>query len=210
MPNGLDIPHVQGGQCFKDAIDHTLATRQSGQASTSSGSANTFSRDPPLHITVRMLSAAYLQTPVMMDIDPSAFMLSETETESPTDTSATDIDFQPYIAHTWASFQTEKASKDKGKRVRFDGVQIPPCNKPASQAAMVSEELLSPELQKSTKDKTLLPPSAAALSSTSVPRPTSSTSTSSQSGSSVLRSAASFPTRGCGCAKASSGLGAGH
>jgi hypothetical protein len=174
-------------RCFKDAIDHTLATRQSGQASTSSGSTKTFSRDPPPHITAGILSAAYPQTPVVMDIDSSAFMFAETETESPTDTSATDI--------AWTSFQADKASKDKGKQVRFDWVQIPPRNKPAGRAATVSEELLSLELQKSTKDKSLPPPSTDALSSTSAPRSTSSTPMNSQSGSSALRSAASssFP-----------------
>jgi hypothetical protein len=186
MPDGLDILRMQGGRCFKDAINHTLASRQSGQASTLSGSANTFSRDLPPHITVGILSAAYPQTPVMLDIDPSAFTFTETETENPIESSSADIDFQPYIAQAWASFQADKASKDKGKRVRFDGVQIPLCNKPAGRAATVSEELLSPELQKSTKDKSLLPPSASTSSSTSVPHPTSSTSTSNQSGSSAL------------------------
>jgi hypothetical protein len=197
MPDGLDILRIHGGRCFKDAIDHTLALRQSGQATTSSGSANTFSRDPPPHITAGILSAAYPQTPVVLDIDPSTFTFAETEMESPIKSSSADIDFQPYIAQAWASFQADKASKDKGTLVRFDGVQTPLRNKPTGRAAIVSEELLSPELQKSTKDKSLLPLSASTSSSTSGPRPTSSTSTSNQSGSSALRSAASssFPPR---------------
>jgi hypothetical protein len=102
-----------------------------------------------------------------MDIDPSTFTFSETGMKSPIELSSADIDFQPYIAQAWVSFQVDKASKDKGKQVRFDGVQIPLHNKPAGRATTVSEELLSPELQKSTKDKLLPPPSVS--SSTSVP-----------------------------------------
>ena len=43
----------------------------------------------------------------------------------------------------------DKASKDKGKWIRFDGIQVPLHKKPDAQAAMVSEEILLPEIQQS-------------------------------------------------------------
>ena len=39
------------------------------------------------------------------------------------DPAFTDPDFQAYIANAWAAFQVDR--KDKGKRVQFDGVEMP-------------------------------------------------------------------------------------
>ena len=130
MPDGSEILQVPGGWCLKDAVDHTLATRQFNQISSVTSSSSMV-KDLPLHITVGILSTRYLSTSAILDIDPSTFILTGVDSDmeiGPISVIA-DTDFQPYIAQAWASFQVDKASKDKGKCIRFDGVQVPPHRK---------------------------------------------------------------------------------
>ena len=59
------------------------------------------------------------------------------------DPASADPDFQAYIANAWAAFQADR--KDKGKRVRFDSVEMPACktSRPGPQAVLVAEEVVS-------------------------------------------------------------------
>ena len=109
-----------------------------------------------------ILSAAYQETPVVIDIDPSTFVMVELEEEEDETPTETIPDFQPYIAQAWASFQADKAARDKGKQVRFDGVQVPPRKKPTDQSVPATKEILSPDLQQN------IPPASSASCSTPI------------------------------------------
>ena len=115
MPDGSETPQVLGGRYLKDSVNHTTATRQSRQPST----------QPPPHIMAGILSAAYLETPVVININLSTFVMIELKEEEDETPTATIPDFQPYIAQAWASFQADKAARNKEKQVRFDGIQVP-------------------------------------------------------------------------------------
>ena len=110
------------------------------------------------HLTTRLLCSAFPETPAILDIDPSAFlMMVMSTTDYPPMPIVEDVNFQPFIAQTWAAFQVDRVSKDKNKKcLCFDGVEIPPRKtppdkvlNPESHQATVSEEMevLSPELQ---------------------------------------------------------------
>jgi len=157
------IPHITGGRCLKDAVDFTLGIGQPGQPSTSANTSASFSRDQPPHVTTGILSATYLETSMVLDIDPSAFILTQEQESDPEDT---DDKFKPYFAKVWASFQADRAAKDKSKCVWFNGVQIPLQKRLDPRTAMVLEELFSPELQKTTQ--------ATLSSSSSRPQPSTS------------------------------------
>ena len=113
MLDGSEIPQVPGGWCLKDAVDHTLAMRQSNPISSMTSSSGMV-RDPPLHITAGILSATYPDTLAILDINPSTFVLTGAHSDMEIDPIPIVAD-QPYIAQAWASFQVDKASKDKGK-----------------------------------------------------------------------------------------------
>ena len=59
------------------------------------------------------------------------------------DPALADPDFQAYIANAWAAFQADR--KDKGKRVRFDGVEMlaRKTGRPGPWAALVAKEVVS-------------------------------------------------------------------
>ena len=67
--------------------------------------------------------------------DPSHFMGSA------------DPDFQTYIANAWAAFQADR--KDKGKRIQFDGIEMPAqkTSRPGPRAVSVAEEVISPAIE---------------------------------------------------------------
>jgi len=148
MPDGSKILCITGGQCLKDAVDFTLGIGQPGQPSTSANTSAGFSHDQPPHVTASILFATYPETPVVLDIDLSMFILTQ---EQESDLEDTDNEFKPYFAKVWASFQADRAAKDKGKCVQFDGVQMPPQKRLDPRTATVSEELCSPELQKTAQ-----------------------------------------------------------
>ena len=103
------------------------------QPATTSASASTgFMRDPPPHLTAGLLCAAFPETPTILDVDLSAFLMIATPTtDCPPMSIVEDIKFQPYIAQAWAAFQPDRVSKDKGKkRLHFDGVEISSCKVP--------------------------------------------------------------------------------
>ena len=130
LPDGTEIPWIQGVQCLKETVDHMAASQPSTVASFSSTSAaNHFSRDTPLHITAGILAVTFPETQAVVEIDPTAFTFMEVEDEEDEEEEVpmvTALEFQPYIAQAWASFQADQALKDKGKYVHFNGVCIPP------------------------------------------------------------------------------------
>ena len=143
--------------------------RQSSQSSSTISLSGRV-RDPPLHITVGILSVTYLDISAILDIDLSAFVLTraDLDTESNPISTVAETDFQLYIAQAWASFQVDKASKDKGKHIRFDGIQVLLHKKSDTQAVMVSKEISLLEIQQSKN----IPP---ASSSSPSPHPTPAT-----------------------------------
>ena len=133
------------------------------QPDTTSASASSgFTRDPPPHLTTGLLCSAFPETPTILDIDLSAFLMTAmSTTDYPPMPIVEDVNFQPYIAQAWMAFQVDRVSKDKNKKcLHFDGVEIPPHKTPSDKApnpeshrATVSEEteVLSPELQQAAK-----------------------------------------------------------
>ena len=129
LPDGTEIPRIQGARCLKEAVDHMAASQPStGASSSSTSAANHFSRDTPPHITAGILAVTFPETQAVIEIDPSAFAFMEAEDEEDEEEvpMVTAPEFQPYIAQAWASFQMDQVSKDKGKCVCFNGVHIPP------------------------------------------------------------------------------------
>lgn len=88
MLDGLEIPQVLGERYLKDLVDHTTAARRSRQPST----------QLPSHVTAGILAAAYPETPVVIDINPSTFIMTKLEEEGKETPTATFLDFQLYIA----------------------------------------------------------------------------------------------------------------
>ena len=83
------------------------------------------SKNPSPHITAGILSITYLETSVVVDIDLSAFLIIEIDEEREAKPVVAFLDFQLYITWAWVNFQADKASKNKGKQVWFDGIPIP-------------------------------------------------------------------------------------
>ena len=71
MLDGLEIPQVLGERYLNDLVDHTTAARRSRQPST----------QLPSHVTAGILAAAYPETPVVIDINPSTFIMTKLEEE---------------------------------------------------------------------------------------------------------------------------------
>jgi hypothetical protein len=104
--DGSRIPRIPGLQFIKECIDR-MEAKHTGAATMSTSSTATsanFVRDPPPHMTSSILAITYLDIDAVLDIDPSAFM---TTVQVSTSLNVTDLDFQPYIAQAWASFQPE-------------------------------------------------------------------------------------------------------
>ena len=89
------------------------------------------------------------------------------------DSALADPEFQAYLANAWAAFQADK--KDKGKQVRFDGVQLPPCKTscPDRHAASVAEDVDSPAIE-ALWSKSAVPPRVPGSSLPRFPTPSSS------------------------------------
>ena len=88
-----------------------------------------------------------------------------------------DPGFQAYLANAWAAFQADK--RDKGKRVRFNGIQLPPHKTgcPDPWAASVAEEVDSLAIE-ALRSKSAVPPRVPGSSLPRFPTPSlSSTDT---------------------------------
>ena len=71
-----------------------------------------------------MFSVTNSTTDTILDIEPLVFMAPvDQDSDEESDPALADPGFQAYIANAWAAFQADR--KDKGKRVRFDGVEMP-------------------------------------------------------------------------------------
>ncbi|KIJ18242.1 hypothetical protein PAXINDRAFT_9323 [Paxillus involutus ATCC 200175] len=160
MPDGGPIPRVPGCNCMKESIDRLADSPATG--------ANTFTRDPPPHMRAGILTVACPEGEVELEIEPSAFV---DDPEQSQHLYSTDPDFQPYFAKAWESYQADRTAKEKphGKRVHFDGVEIPtrPSGQWKARTATVEDEIVSPDT-----------PSTAATSAASAVPPVSSSSSS--------------------------------
>ena len=89
-------------------------------------------RDLPPHLNTSILCAVFPETPTILDVDLSAFlMMVMSTTDSPFIPAVADVEYQPYIAEAWATFHVYRALKYKGKKhLYFNGVKIPPCKIP--------------------------------------------------------------------------------
>ncbi|KIK80802.1 hypothetical protein PAXRUDRAFT_157652 [Paxillus rubicundulus Ve08.2h10] len=78
-------------------------------------------------MTAGILTIAYPEGEVELEIEPSMFLSVVDDPEQSMSPYSTDPDFQPYFAQAWASYQADRSAKDRpcGKRVRFDGVEVP-------------------------------------------------------------------------------------
>ena len=175
LPDGKRIPRVPGTRCLRKCLDRLPVPTPGSTSSV---------------VTAGILSVSDFTTDAILDIEPSVFLtpVAEDWDEEP-DPVLTDPEFQEYLAHAWANFQANK--KDKGKRVRFDSVEMLPrkTGHPGPHAASVSEELLSPAIEAS-QSKSLGPPKTASTSSAPQPStPTPSLSSSSSIISSHTQSA---------------------
>ena len=100
-----------------------------------------------------ILSAAFPETHVVFKIDPSAFVMIETNVNIDATHIITNLKFQPHLVQALVTIQADKADKDKGEQyMKFDSVHIPLHKKPENYATTISKELFSPEIQKSTKE----------------------------------------------------------
>jgi hypothetical protein len=119
-----------------------------------------FVRDPPPHMTAGILSLTYPKVNVEIEVELSTFLHTVDEPAALPPYFVADLDFQPYFANAWTSFQADKAGKDGQSRkwVWFDSVQVPPktFTQGGSRQATVSEEIESPEVQ-ATRKSTITP-----------------------------------------------------
>ena len=130
MPDSSPILCVPGGWCFRDRVDYALVLQKSAQqpVTTSTSASSGFTRNPPPHLTAGILHAVFPETPAILDVNLSTFlMMTRSTINSPSMLVVANTKFQPYIAKAWETFQVDRASKDKGrKHACFDGVEIPP------------------------------------------------------------------------------------
>ena len=89
------------------------------------------------------------------------------------DPTLADPEFQAYLANAWAAFQAD--TKDKGKQVHFNGVQLPPCKTghPDPHAASIAEEVDSLAIE-ALQSKSAVPPRASGPPLPWFPTPSSS------------------------------------
>jgi hypothetical protein len=115
MPDGRPIPQIPGYDCMKKPIDRLVDSPATG--------ANTFTRDPPPHMTAGILTIACSEGEVELEIEPSTFLIVVDDLVQSHPLYFTDPDFQPYFAKACVSYKADRTVKEKphGKQVRFDG-----------------------------------------------------------------------------------------
>ncbi|KIJ08787.1 hypothetical protein PAXINDRAFT_18096 [Paxillus involutus ATCC 200175] len=147
MPDGSPIPRIQGIYGMRNVVDHLLAQPA---ASTESTSSSGFVRDPPPHITAALYTTAYgddNSLEMELEVEPLAFLhTSSGDLAVPDSSEVTDPEFQAFLANAWANFQAGKGKGDqsRGKKMRFDGVEIPRRKAPR---VTVEEEIESPAVR---------------------------------------------------------------
>ncbi|KIJ09512.1 hypothetical protein PAXINDRAFT_17411 [Paxillus involutus ATCC 200175] len=154
MPDGSPIPRIQGIYGMRNIVDHLLAQPA---ASTESTSSSGFVRDPPPHITAALYTTAYgddNSLEMELEVEPSAFLhTSSGDLAVPDSSEVTDLEFQVFLANAWANFQAGKGKGDqsRGKKMHFDGVEIP-CRK--APRVTVKEEIESPAVREARAPST--------------------------------------------------------
>ncbi|KIJ10742.1 hypothetical protein PAXINDRAFT_16289 [Paxillus involutus ATCC 200175] len=147
MPDGSPIPCIQGIYGMRNVVDHLLAQPA---ASTESTSSSGFVCDPPPHITAVLYTTAYgddNSLEMELEVKPSASLhTSSGDLAIPDSSEVTDPEFQAFLANAWANFQAGKGKGDqsRGKKMRFDGVEIPHRKAPR---VTVEEEIESPAVR---------------------------------------------------------------
>ena len=146
LPDGRRILCIQGTRCLHECLD---------QLHTCLGASTPFFC---CHFWHTVFSVTNSTTNAILDIKPSVFMAPvDQDSDEESDPALADLDFQAYIANAWAAFQADR--KDKGKRVRFDGVEMPAqkTGHPGPWAASVAEEVILPAI-KAMWSKSVTPP----------------------------------------------------
>ncbi|KAF9232558.1 hypothetical protein BU15DRAFT_67348 [Melanogaster broomeanus] len=175
LPQGRKI-HVTltAGACSRALTIVTTPVAATTSATSS------FVRDPPPHVTAGILSVTGPEIEVELEIESSAYMGTSTDYTWERGPDVDDPAFQPYVAAAWANFQNDMAgdrSGNRGKRVCFDGVEIParprprpgPSQSGATQTTRQPKEILSPEVQAAAGQgvpRTAMPPALGATSGT--------------------------------------------
>ena len=160
LPDGRCIPRVQGTQCLHECLDRLPAPTAATQ--------------PNSVVTAGIFSVSGSSSDAVLDIEPSVFMTPvDQDGDDESDPALADPEIQAYLANAWAAFQADK--KDKGKRVRFDGVQLPlrKTGRPDPQAAPVAEEVDSLAIE-ALRSKSAVPPRVPGSSLPWFPTPSSS------------------------------------
>ena len=99
LPDGWPIPHVQGTHCLRECLDRLPALAPAPPSSV---------------VTSGIFLVTNSTTDAILDIEPSIFMAPvDQDSDKESDPALADLDFQVYIANTWAAFQADR--KDKGK-----------------------------------------------------------------------------------------------
>ena len=142
LPDGWRI-RVQGTCFLRECLDRLPALAPAPPSSV---------------VTSGIFSVTNSTTDAILDIKPLVFMAPvDQDSVEESDPALADPDFQAYIANAWATFQADR--KDKGKRVRFDSVEMPAqkTGHPGPLAASVAEEVISPPI-KAMWSKSATPP----------------------------------------------------
>ena len=157
--DGRRIPCVQGTDCLCECLDQLPALAPAPPSSV---------------VTSGIFLVTNSTTDAILDIEPSVFMSPvDQDSDKESDPALADPDFQAYIANAWAAFQADR--KDKGKRVRFDGVEMPArkTGRPGPWAASVAEEVISPAIE-AMWSKSATPPKVPAPVANRPPPPSTS------------------------------------
>ena len=129
LPDGQRIPCVQDTRCLHECLDWLPALVPAPPSSV---------------VTSGIFWVTNSTTNAILDIEPLVFMAPvDQDSDEESDPALADPDFQAYIANAWAAFQANR--KDKGKRVRFDGVEMlaRKIGHPGPRSASVAEEVVS-------------------------------------------------------------------
>ena len=160
LPDGRRILRVQGTRCLCECLDHLPAPMAATQ--------------PNSVVTAGIFSVSGSSSDTVLDIEPSVFMTPvDQDGDDGSDPAFADPEFQAYLANAWGAFQADK--KDKGKRVRFDGIQLPLCKtgRLDPRAASIAEEVDSPAIE-ALRSKSAVPPRVPGSSLPQFPTPSSS------------------------------------
>ncbi|KAF8834089.1 hypothetical protein BDN67DRAFT_985576 [Paxillus ammoniavirescens] len=132
--------------CQMAALSHASKAYMLVAPATPTSSSG-FVHDPPPHITATLYTTAdgdHDGLEMELEVEPSAFLHTSSSPLTPISLSKmADPEFQAFLVNAWVSFQAGKGKADqfKGKKVHFDGVEVPQRKVPR---VTVKEEIESP------------------------------------------------------------------